>query len=120
MVAAFGSHNREEYFNAFDPTATFVFHNMDRILQSRAEYEQEWLSWEEDGFTVLDCQSYNGSVTMLGEDVGVFTHIVRTTLAGEEGPIETGERETIIFQNIDGVWLGVHEHLSIDPTFDEE
>ena len=54
---------------------------------------------------------------MLGIDVAVFTHTVRTDLADGDGSITSGERETIIFQKIDGHWLGVHEHLSVDPTF---
>jgi len=117
LVAAFARHDVKAYFGAFAPDATFVFYNNDRILNSRAEYEQLWAAWEADGFQVLGCTSLEGVVQMLGDDVGVFHHRVRTTLAGEGGRVETGERETIVFQRRNGVWYCVHEHLSADPSF---
>lgn len=117
LVAAFGTHNRAEYFDAFAPSASFIFHNYEKVLESRSAYEKLWDEWVADGFKVLGCRSSNQQITMLGADVAVFTHTVRTDLADGDGSITTGERETIIFQKIDGRWLGVHEHLSIDPTF---
>ena len=57
---------------------------------------------------------------MASETVGIFTHTVRTTLAEGEGSVVTGERETIVFALRDGRWLGVHEHLSPDPTYTAE
>ncbi len=118
VVAAFGSHNSEEYFASFAPSATFLFHNAPALLGSRSEYEKEWRAWEVDGFKVLGCQSSNGRVDVLNSETAVFTHTVRTQLAdGEGGTIETGERETIVFSLIAGQWLGVHEHLSVDPTY---
>jgi ketosteroid isomerase-like protein len=117
LVAAFGAHDREAYFASFAPSATFVFHNVDHVVASRSDYETLWRSWEADGFKVLACQSSNGVVTMLSADSAVFTHTVRTTVADVAGPLVLGERETIVFQLLDGRWLGVHEHLSIDPTF---
>jgi hypothetical protein len=117
LVAAFGAHDREAYFASFAPSASFVFHNVDHVVASRADYETLWRSWEADGFQVLGCESSSGAVTMLSDDIGVFTHTVRTTVADPAGPLLLGERETIIFQLVDGRWLGVHEHLSIDPTF---
>ena len=117
VVAAFGSHNRTEYFSTFAPSATFLFHNAPALLANRAEYEAEWTSWEAEGFKVLGCQSTLGRVDILSEVTAVFTHTVRTQLADGDGQIETGERETIVFQLIEGKWLGIHEHLSVDPTF---
>ena len=117
VVAAFGSHSREKYFSCFAETSTFMFHSSPALLGSRAEYEAEWKSWEAEGFKVLGCQSTLGRVDVLSNEVAVFTHTVRTQLADGDGQIETGERETIVFQLIDGKWLGVHEHLSVDPTY---
>ena len=117
LVAAFGTHNRDVYFDAFSPTATFIFHNHDAVLESRSAYEKLWDEWVADGFKVLGCRSADQQITMLGTDVAVFTHTVRTELADGDGSITSGERETIIFQKINGRWLGVHEHLSVDPTF---
>jgi len=117
LVTAFGAHDREAYFASFAPSASFLFHNVDHVVASRADYETLWRSWEADGFKVLGCASSNGAVTMVSDEIGVFIHTVRTTVADTAGPLVLGERETIIFQLIDGRWLGVHEHLSIDPSF---
>ena len=120
LVAAFGAHDSEAYFASFAPTSSFVFHNVDHVVTSREAYETLWRRWEADGFQVLGCESSNGAITMLSDEIGVFTHTVRTTVADPAdpaGPLLLGERETIIFQLIDGRWLGVHEHLRIDPTF---
>jgi len=119
LVAAFATHDRERYFDSFASNATFIFYSSDRIFQNRQEYENEWKEWEATGFKVLACSSLNGSVTVLTHDVAVFTHQVRTKLNTAEGVVDTGERETIVFQLLDGKWLGVHEHLSLDPTFVE-
>ena len=116
-IAAFSRHDTRAYFATFAPSATFIFHNTDQILRSRQEYERLWATWEAEGFHVLGCGSLGGSVRMLSDDVGIFTHSVRTTLTDGDGTVETGERETIVFQRIDGIWYGVHEHLSVDPTF---
>lgn len=115
LVAAFGSHDREAYFAAFAPSATFVFHNYERVLNSRDEYEALWDQWVEGGFRVLGCTSSNQAVTMLSPAVAVFTHDVRTQLADGTDVVTTAERETIVFQRADGRWLGVHEHLSVAP-----
>lgn len=115
VVAAFARHDREAYFASFSPDATFIFHNHGSMLRSRAEYEELWRSWELEGFRVLGCASSNGSVQMLCDDVAVFTHSVRTATALDIDATQVKERETIVFQRIGNVWLGVHEHLSLDP-----
>lgn len=117
LVAAFATHDRERYFDSFAPNASFIFYNSDRVFYSREEYEIEWKEWETTGFQVLACTSLNPNVMVLTPEVAVFTHQVRTRLNTADGIIDTGERETIIFQLCEGKWLGVHEHLSLDPTF---
>lgn len=119
LVAAFATHDRERYFESFAADASFIFYNSDKVFHSRAEYEEEWKEWEATGFKVLACTSMNSNVAVLTSDVAVFTHQVRTTLNTADGVVNTGERETIVFQLINGRWLGVHEHLSLDPTFTE-
>lgn len=121
-VAAFGSHEAAAYFACFAPSATFLFHTSDRLLGSRAEYEAEWASWEADGFRVLSCTSSDQRVDVLGDGstgtVAVFTHRVLTTVraAADEAPQVQRERETIVFRReVDGRWLGVHEHLGPEP-----
>lgn len=117
LVAAFATHDRPRYFDSFAPSATFIFYSSDRVFQNRAEYENEWNAWEATGFKVLACSSVDGRVLVLTPEVAVFTHQVRTKLNTADGVFDTGERETIVFQLIDGKWLGVHEHLSLDPRF---
>lgn len=113
VVAAFGAHDTERYFAGFAPEATFLFHAEPEILASRAAYETAWAAWERDGFRVLSCTSLNPRMDVLTDDVAVFTHSVRTRLAGVDD--EQRERETIVFRRgADGRWLGVHEHLSLD------
>lgn len=114
LVRAFGAHDREGYFASFAPSATFLFHAMDRLLGSRAEYEELWGQWESEGFRVLGCESRDARVDVVAPGVAVFTHRVVTTVADAEAPMR--ERETIVFaRQGDGRWLAVHEHLSLDP-----
>jgi ketosteroid isomerase-like protein len=116
LVKAFGSHDRDAYFASFEPGATFLFHSADSLLGSRAAYEQEWDGWVHDGFAVLGCVSTEQRVDLLGEDGAVFTHRVRTHLRDAKGEHRLAERETIVMRRQpDGRWLGVHEHLSVDP-----
>lgn len=113
LVAAFGNHDTESYFSAFTEDASFVFHNLDRTLKTRAEYEAEWQVWERrDAFRVLGCRSSGRMVQLVG-DVAIFIHTVATdvSLAGEA--ITNIERETIAFRReAGGRWLAFHEHLS--------
>jgi ketosteroid isomerase-like protein len=113
VIAAFGSHDTERYFAGFAPEATFLFHAEPELLPSRAAYEAAWAAWERDGFRVLSCTSLHPRLDLVTDDVAVFTHSVRTRLAGVDE--EQRERETIVLRrSADGRWLGVHEHLSLD------
>ena len=115
LVDAFGSHDVARYFDSFTADATFVFPNCAAPLESRAEYEATWKTWEQDGFHVEGCVSSDQRVHLVTDDVAVFTHNVSTTLAGEATPQH--ERETVLFRkDASGRWLGIHEHLSPDPT----
>lgn len=115
LVDAFGSHDADRYFACFAADATFVFHNTDERIESRARYAEIWREWERDGFAVLGCRSLDQRVQLLTPDTAVFTHRVRTRIAGE--PAELRERETIVFRREpDGAWRAVHEHLSVDPA----
>lgn len=113
LVGAFSRHDRDAYFAAFAPEATFLFYNLDRTLEGRAAYEAEWALWEErDGFRVLACRSTNRKVQLVGE-VAIFTHAVETDVSVGGETVTNNERETIVFaRNAAGRWLAVHEHLS--------
>ncbi len=116
LVAAFGRHDNKAYFDAFAPSATFIFYNLDRTLADRAAYEAEWALWESrDGLRVKACRSTDRLVQVVGE-IAIFTHSVATdlTIGGED--LTNLERETIVFaREPDGRWLAVHEHLSAFP-----
>ena len=117
VIAAFGWHDTARYFAGFAPEATFLFHAEPQLLASRAAYEELWAAWERDGFRVLSCRSLHPRIDLVTDDVAIFTHSVRTRLAGDDD--EQRERETIVLRReADGRWLGVHEHLSLDSTAD--
>jgi ketosteroid isomerase-like protein len=113
LVAAFSRHDRDAYFAAFAPTATFIFYNLDRTLKSRAAYETEWDLWEKrDGFHVVKCTSTEQHIQLHG-NVAVFTHSVETEVRIGADFATNFERETIVFEKtLAGNWLAVHEHLS--------
>lgn len=117
LVSAFARHDRDAYFAAFAPTATFLFHNLDHMLEDRAAYEEEWALWESrDGFRVLGCRSTDRQIQLVG-DVAIFTHAVETDVSIGGEVVTNHERETIVFsRDPTGRWLGVHEHLSVRPA----
>lgn len=115
IIEDFGHHRRDAYFAGFAADATFVFHNVDHRLESRAAYEALWADWENEGFRVLRCRSTDRRLQVF-DTVAVFSHSVETE--SEVGGVSaiTHERETIVLELRAGVWLGVHEHLSaVDP-----
>jgi hypothetical protein len=113
IVDDFGHHRTTEYFSGFAEDATFVFHTHTTRLNSRAEYESLWASWEtEDGFRVHGCRSTDQRVQMMGDSAAVFTHSVESDVefGGEVSTVS--ERETIVFELRNESWRAVHEHLS--------
>lgn len=118
LVNAFGRHDAPAYFAGFAEDATFVFHTTDRVLTSRAQYEDLWRLWEaDDDFHVLSCESSEQQVQALG-DTAVLSHRVRTTVRTTAGEESLRERESIVFVRRGSRWLAVHEHLSPDPGAD--
>ena len=112
IIANFGHHRTAEYFSGFAPEASFVFHTAERRLETRAEYETLWSSWEtDDGFRVHSCASTERRVQLFGE-VAIFTHSVKSSIEFGAVVDEVNERETIVFQLRESSWLAVHEHLS--------
>ncbi|MEU4170262.1 nuclear transport factor 2 family protein [Streptomyces sp. NPDC026665] len=113
LVAAFAEGRLDDYFGAFAPDATFVFHTTPQRLESTAEYRALWQQWvEQDGFRILGCTSSAQLIQPLG-DTAVFSHDVETQVATNAGEETVHERETIVFaRSEDGAWLAVHEHLS--------
>lgn len=117
LVDAFSRHDTRAYFDHFAKDARFIFHTVERVLRSRAEYEDLWARWErDDGFRVRSCRSTGAAVIVLGEDAAVFTHEVSTTVDTHGGRETLAERETIVFERTGDRWLAVHEHLSPSPS----
>ena len=113
LVAAFSDGRLDDYFDAFAPDATFVFHTAANRIESVAEYRRVWSRWvTDDAFQVLKCLSSDKLVQSWG-DTAVFTHSVETDIRTHAGTETLHERETIVFRRErDGRWLAVHEHLS--------
>ena len=125
LVAAFADGRLGDYFAAFAPDATFLFHGTPERLTSVAEYLALWQSWvDQDGFRVLGCRSSRPLIQVFGE-TAVFSHEVETRISTHGGEETVQERETIVFQLTPGQrsperWLAVHEHLSpaVPPSAD--
>ncbi|MEV6948937.1 nuclear transport factor 2 family protein [Streptomyces sp. NPDC051172] len=113
LVAAYAEERLTDYFQAFAPDASFVFHTAEQRIESVAEYRRVLARWAaEDGFRVLNCLSYD-RMAQLWDDTAVFTHSVETRISTRVGEATLHERETIVFRREeDGRWLAVHEHLS--------
>ncbi|MET7458136.1 nuclear transport factor 2 family protein [Streptomyces sp. NPDC005574] len=118
IVAAFSDGRLEDYFAAFTPDASFVFHTTPHRIGSVTEYRRVWAQWvADDGFRVLRCRSTDRMVQDWG-DGAVFSHSVETDILTHTGTETLHERETIVFRRDDvGGWLAVHEHLSPAAPF---
>jgi len=115
LVAAFAASDADRYFAHFDPEATFLFHDTDHLVESRADYEAMWSEWErEAGFRVLNCTSTDQRVREHG-DLAVFTHSVHTVRLLHDAEDEVFERETIVMRRVGDMWTCIHEHLSPAP-----
>jgi hypothetical protein len=113
LIDAFGRHDRDAYFAAFAPHASFVFHHVADPLPTRDAYEALWRKWEhDDRFAVMQCQSRDRHVMPLG-DSAIFTHTVRTLISTRAG-LDTLDE----FARAGQCWLAVHEHLSPLPHDD--
>jgi hypothetical protein len=118
LINAFFRHETAAYFRAFSPDASFIFHNVNRRLENRADYQALWAQWErEDGFRVTGGRSSNRSVSLHGR-IAIFSHDVLTELNVRGEPRSNHERETIVFEEdaSSGAWVAIHEHLSPAPA----
>ena len=112
LLDAFAKNDRPRYFGSFLPEATFVFPIVDRVMVSREDYAAEWQRWiDTDDFKVTECLSTDRMIQVYGE-VAIFIHrtVTRSTDRGGERTLH--ERETIIFNKVNGEWWAVHEHVS--------
>jgi ketosteroid isomerase-like protein len=113
LVRAFGSHDKESYFDFFSKEATFIFYNHPEVLASRQEWFELWETWEkQNNFRIRSCDSHEQRVEMLAPDLAIFSHAVWTSIEMDGRVEAVTERETIVFSRRGGRWVAVHEHLS--------
>jgi len=112
IIADFGRHHRDAYFAGMATDATFLFHSTPGRIESRADYEQLWDCWQsEHSFEVVACESRNRRIQVFGT-VAVFSHDVDTVIRWDGQTQALAERESIVLEQRNDVWLCVHEHLS--------
>ena len=115
LVSRFAAHDFDGYFSCFDENAVFIFHSSPNVLVSKSEYQKEWRTWEKEwGFKVKACSSTHQRVQLF-DSIAIFSHDVATTLSTNDGEKSFKERETIVFHEVSGKWIAVHEHLSPMP-----
>jgi ketosteroid isomerase-like protein len=113
LVGHFGASRVREYFECFSESADFIFYTHSERLTSRKAYEDLWKTWEtEMNFKVLSCESTGQNIRIVANSIAIFTHNVSTKISTNDGTDTVLERETIIFELIDGRWIAIHEHLS--------
>ena len=113
LVGHFGTSRVSEYFACFSESADFIFYTHTERLKNRKAYEDLWKTWESEmNFKVLSCTSTNQDVRLVGNNVAIFTHNVSTQVSTNDGVDKVLERETIVFELVNGSWIAIHEHLS--------
>ena len=113
LVAHFGASRVQEYFKCFSESADFIFYTHTERLPNRKSYEELWEKWESEmNFKVLSCKSSNQNIRFVNNDVAIFTHNVSTDISTNDGVDTVAERETIVFELVNGRWMAIHEHLS--------
>lgn len=115
IVEAFAATDTEAYFAGFAEEASFVFHPENRRLNSRAEYEAIWDGWLAEGWSVVSCLSSDPLVQTFPGGA-VFSHTVDTTVRTAGGRETYRERESIVFRDLGGRLIAIHEHLSAVPA----
>jgi len=86
--------------------------NEQGVLQAAAHLVSRFAAHDFDGyFSCFD----EKTVFILFGSVAIFSHDVATTLGTNDGDKSFNERETIVFNEVSGKWVGVHEHLSPMP-----
>ena len=109
-MSAFASADTDRYFDCFHEDASFVFPG-EPVLDSRDSYRSTWSRWHQEGLRFTDVVADDVRIRVMGA-MAVVTHRIETTVVADGKTSVDRERETIVFSNIGGRWLAVHEHLS--------
>jgi uncharacterized protein (TIGR02246 family) len=114
LMRAFSSADTDAYFECFHAGASFVFPG-ESVFDSRDTYRSAWLRWQREGVRFNDVVADDVRVRVIG-GTAVVTHRIRTSMDADGEANVDRERETIVFSNVGGRWLAVHEHLSADDA----
>jgi uncharacterized protein (TIGR02246 family) len=115
LMSAFARGDTNEYFDRFHEDASLVFPG-EAVLDSRAAYRSTWSRWQREGLRFTDVVADDVRVRVIGA-TAVVTHRIETTVVADGKASVDRERETIVFSEVGGRWLVVHEHLSPeDPS----
>jgi ketosteroid isomerase-like protein len=105
LMSAFARGDTNEYFDRFHEDASFVFPD-----------RSTWSRWQREGLRFTDVVADDVRVRVIGA-TAVVTHRIETTVVADGKASVDRERETIVFSEVGGRWLVVHEHLSPeDPS----
>lgn len=114
LMSAFTGASTDAYFDCFHDDASFVFPG-EPVLDSRAAYRSTWSRWQREGVRFTNVVTDDVRIRVVGS-TAVVTHSIQTTVDADGKTTVDRERESIVFSNVDGRWLAVHEHLSPADT----
>lgn len=113
LIAAFAAADTDAYFGCFHEDATFIFPG-EAFVGSLAAYRSVWAGWEQEGVRFEDVAIDDVQIRVFGT-TAIVTHRIDTMVTAAGASTVDRERETLVFSEIGGRWLGVHEHLSTAP-----
>ena len=114
LMKAFANADTDAYFDCLHADASFVFPG-ESVWDSRDAYRAAWLRWQREGVRFTEVIADDVRVRVIG-GTAVVTHRIQTTVEAQGETNVDRERETIVFSNVGGRWLVVHEHLSADDA----
>ncbi len=114
LMNAFAQADTDRYFECFHERASFVFPG-EEVLDSRSAYHAAWLQWQREGQRFTDVVATDVRIRVFGS-TAILTHRIQTTVEAQGETSVDRERESIVFSEIGGRWVAIHEHLSPDRT----
>ncbi|MBC7518195.1 MAG: nuclear transport factor 2 family protein [Microbacteriaceae bacterium] len=105
----------EAFLDGYRADASLVCYGVTGRIESRDEFRLILETWVRDhNFTISSARSTDRRVQFVGT-AAVFTHILETQFHFDGVHDRKFERETLVFEQVDGSWLCAHEHLSVNP-----
>ena len=105
----------EEFLAGHSSDASLICYGVSGRIDSRDEFRTILHSWVHDhGFEMFSVRSTDRRVQFVGS-AAVFTHVLETQFRFDGISDRKFERETLVFEQVEGLWLVSHEHLSVNP-----